>query len=198
MNLREARMRADLTQAELARKLGLTQGTVYSWEKKRRVPEKYAEKLSQVLQKLHTSVGKPAGYREVNLADSISKARRYHGLSQAALGQRLGVSQGAVYNWEKKGRVPEKHIAGLSRVLSLGSFNSRGDQHTSRKPISAAKRYRVMKRDGFACVKCGSSGREARLEIDHKKPVAAGGTDSEDNLQTLCQRCNRGKRDDIE
>jgi 5-methylcytosine-specific restriction endonuclease McrA len=36
------------------------------------------------------------------------------------------------------------------------------------------------------------------LEVDHKVPVAQGGSDALDNLQTLCVDCNRGKRNSSE
>lgn len=64
-----------------------------------------------------------------------------------------------------------------------------------REPLGLAKRYQVMKRDGFQCSICGASGAESRLEIDHKIPIAEGGSDGMDNLQTLCFNCNRGKSD---
>lgn len=67
-----------------------------------------------------------------------------------------------------------------------------------REPTGLSKRYNVMKRDGFQCVLCGASGKDAQLEIDHITPVAAGGADSMENLRTLCFKCNRGKRDQIE
>ena len=64
-----------------------------------------------------------------------------------------------------------------------------------REPIGLAKRFSVMKRDGFQCVFCGNSGKDARLEIDHIIPVSSGGGCEMKNLQTLCFDCNRGKRD---
>ena len=35
------------------------------------------------------------------------------------------------------------------------------------------------------------------LEIDHIIPIAKGGQTVEDNLQTLCWKCNRAKSDKI-
>lgn len=61
--------------------------------------------------------------------------------------------------------------------------------------ISAAKRLRVYKRDGFACVECGYTG--ANLTLDHKVPRSKGGTDAESNLQTMCQPCNAAKADSV-
>jgi hypothetical protein len=67
-----------------------------------------------------------------------------------------------------------------------------------REPLGLSKRYFVLKRDGFQCVLCGASGKDAQLEIDHILPVSAGGKDNLENLRTLCFKCNRGKRDTIE
>lgn len=74
-----------------------------------------------------------------------------------------------------------------------------------RRYVSAEMRERVMKRDNYTCQICGISrgyidhfmpglGDYLLLEVDHILPVAAGGSgESEDNLQTLCWRCNRKK-----
>lgn len=57
-------------------------------------------------------------------------------------------------------------------------------------------RYDVMKRDGFRCRLCGASQKDGvRLEVDHIRPVSKGGKTEMSNLRTLCERCNRGKRD---
>jgi len=73
-----------------------------------------------------------------------------------------------------------------------------GEDKSTRKALSIRKRFFVMKRDSFSCKKCRASGPGVRLEVDHVIPVAQGGTDSLDNLQTLCFECNRGKRDSLE
>jgi len=62
--------------------------------------------------------------------------------------------------------------------------------------LSDDKRYDIMKRDGFRCCICGAKAADGiRLEVDHIKPVSQGGKSTQDNLQTLCERCNKGKRD---
>lgn len=59
-----------------------------------------------------------------------------------------------------------------------------------------SKRFLIMRRDEFRCQLCGASSQDgARLEIDHKVPVAHGGTDEDANLWTLCSTCNKGKTD---
>lgn len=62
-----------------------------------------------------------------------------------------------------------------------------------REPMGLSKRYAVLNRDGFLCVLCGASGKNAKLEVDHKMPVSSGGSNAMNNLQTLCFKCNRGK-----
>ena len=66
---------------------------------------------------------------------------------------------------------------------------------TRRRSVGRAKRYNVLERDGFRCVKCGDDARTTTLEVDHIIPFVGGGSCDEDNLQTLCFDCNRGKRD---
>ena len=63
-----------------------------------------------------------------------------------------------------------------------------------RTSISSKTRFAIFKRDLYCCRICGNSAsNEIRLEVDHKIPVAKGGTNSEENLWTLCFDCNRGK-----
>ena len=65
-----------------------------------------------------------------------------------------------------------------------------------RGTLSVRKRFLVFERDRYRCRICGRSGIE--LEVDHVVPVAQGGSDASDNLQTLCFDCNRGKRQSSE
>ena len=71
----------------------------------------------------------------------------------------------------------------------------RSGPHRRSRSISLRKRFYVMNRDSFTCQLCRVSG--VRIEVDHIVPVARGGTDAMDNLQTLCFDCNRGKRDSL-
>ena len=54
----------------------------------------------------------------------------------------------------------------------------------------------IKQRDNFTCCQCGNSifkEPNLLLEIDHIVPIAKGGLTIEDNLQTLCWKCNRSK-----
>lgn len=66
-----------------------------------------------------------------------------------------------------------------------------------REALSLRKRFFVLKRDHFACVRCGASGMGVRLEVHHRFPFAKGGSDTLVNLETLCYDCNRGQRDSV-
>lgn len=63
-----------------------------------------------------------------------------------------------------------------------------------RKSVNNIK-WMVFKRDNFTCQKCGS---QELLELDHIVPISKGGKEKEKNYQTLCQKCNRKKKDRIE
>lgn len=62
--------------------------------------------------------------------------------------------------------------------------------------MTSKLREKIKQRDGYACKKCKVSVAQEPnllLEIDHIIPVSRGGMTAEDNLQTLCWRCNRSK-----
>jgi hypothetical protein len=62
--------------------------------------------------------------------------------------------------------------------------------------MTQALRKFIKERDDYTCQEFGISSYSERnllLEIDHIIPLAKGGITSEDNLQTLCWKCNRSK-----
>lgn len=59
-------------------------------------------------------------------------------------------------------------------------------------------RYNVLKRDNFRCCICGATANDGvKLHVDHIVPVSKGGKTVMNNLQTLCERCNKGKSNKI-
>ena len=62
--------------------------------------------------------------------------------------------------------------------------------------MTSALRKHILERDNYTCRQCGVSTHDEPhllLEVDHIIPVSKGGMTTEDNLQTLCWRCNRTK-----
>ncbi len=83
----------------------------------------------------------------------------------------------------------------LETKLTAGAFAK--EQRTL---MTKKLREFIKNRDNFTCRNCGNSTHvepNLLLEIDHIIPVAKGGYTVEDNLQTLCWKCNRKKSDKI-
>lgn len=59
-----------------------------------------------------------------------------------------------------------------------------------RERIPDSVRLFVWQRDQGKCVKCGGA---EKLEFDHTIPIAKGGSNTERNIQLLCEQCNRAK-----
>ena len=59
-----------------------------------------------------------------------------------------------------------------------------------RPKIQKQVKRSVWQRDKGCCVECGS---KEKLEYDHIIPLSKGGSDTERNIQLLCERCNRMK-----
>ena len=59
----------------------------------------------------------------------------------------------------------------------------------SNKPhVLYSQRNRIKRRDGHTCQRCGAQ--DVDLEVNHIIPVAEGGDNSDDNLESLCIPCH--------
>ncbi len=76
----------------------------------------------------------------------------------------------------------------------LASALGDGDASLTRERISTEVRRAVWIRDQGMCARCKS---RERLEYDHIVPVARGGSNTERNIELLCEVCNRAKSDAI-
>ena len=85
----------------------------------------------------------------------------------------------------------EKRVQKLSKLSSL---ENRMSKAAKRQPISDEVRMFVWQRDKGRCVQCGSN---EKLVFDHIIPAAKGGSNTERNLQILCELCNRTKSDSM-
>lgn len=84
-----------------------------------------------------------------------------------------------------------KFVAYLSETVKF-----RKSVAGQRALMTSKLRQQIKERDNFTCRQCGVSLKDEPhllLEIDHIVPVSKGGLTTEDNLQTLCWRCNRSK-----
>lgn len=97
----------------------------------------------------------------------------------------------------------EKFIKNIVKYIHKNWFlietfynrNGRFDFNTSKKRESInVIKWKIFKRDNFTCQSCGS---QELLELDHIIPISKNGKEEEKNYQTLCQSCNRKKKDKI-
>lgn len=93
----------------------------------------------------------------------------------------------------------EENIVELIKVLE-SKLTAKAFAKEQRALMTKKLREYIKKRDNFTCCNCGNSTYKEPnllLEIDHIIPVAKGGCTEEDNLQTLCWKCNRAKSDKV-
>lgn len=93
----------------------------------------------------------------------------------------------------------EETIAELIQVLE-SKLTASAFAKEQRTLMTKKLREHIKSRDHFTCRICGNSTAiepNLLLEIDHIIPVAKGGRTVEENLQTLCWKCNRAKSDKI-
>lgn len=93
----------------------------------------------------------------------------------------------------------EDTIVALVRILE-SKLTASAFAKEQRALMTKKLRTFIKTRDNFTCCTCGNSTHtepNLLLEIDHIIPVAKGGCTVEDNLQTLCWKCNRAKSDKI-
>lgn len=63
----------------------------------------------------------------------------------------------------------------------------------TRESIGVALRFYILRRDNYTCQYCGARAPDAALHVEHRTPVAEGGTNDPENLCAACVRCNLGK-----
>ncbi len=61
-------------------------------------------------------------------------------------------------------------------------------------PVTDSLRFRVLKAAGGRCQLCGITAKQCPLDVDHIIPRSRGGKTELANLQALCSKCNRSKR----
>jgi hypothetical protein len=67
---------------------------------------------------------------------------------------------------------------------------SEDEERESDRYVPVAVKISVWRRDEGKCVECGS---KEKLEYDHIIPISRGGSNTERNVQLLCEKCNRKK-----
>lgn len=109
-------------------------------------------------------------------------------------------------NWSNTLKLFENHFSlPADYPISYLEQNMLKNNKNKREAISPKLRAKILDRDGYKCCDCGAKpepGNDVKLEIHHKKPVKNSdgqteGLNDEENLQALCQTCNRGRSNKI-
>ena len=89
------------------------------------------------------------------------------------------------YSLEYYKRFPEKSVAASNRRRALKYASE--TTHTEEEWQELKAFY------NFKCLRCGAQEPDIKLTRDHVIPLTQGGSDSIDNIQPLCARCNSKK-----
>jgi hypothetical protein len=87
-------------------------------------------------------------------------------------------------------RAENRQRAKIAVAVGLMDHVEQLSEHGRREPIPDDVKVFVWQRDRGACVNCGG---RSQLEFDHVVPLSMGGSNTERNLQLLCEACNRAK-----
>ncbi|MFZ3207366.1 MAG: tetratricopeptide repeat protein [Geobacteraceae bacterium] len=100
--------------------------------------------------------------------------------SEAALAKNRILKEEAEIRIKKDLQAAAEYIASCTRP----------SDRRQRQPLRNYVKKYVWNRDGGCCVECAS---KEKLEYDHIIPHSKGGSDTERNIQLLCEKCNRSK-----
>lgn len=84
-------------------------------------------------------------------------------------------------------RSKAKIIRGPSKAKTVSKIRRSRSQSYGNLSDWMAIRSTVLSRDGYKCVKCGST---SNLQVDHIIEVSRGGSNAMYNLRTLCAICH--------
>ena len=130
---------------------------------------------------------------EIWLSDQSHRSQHVINVEHVAfVGQTPEPYQRADGRWSVRLKCPDGRER---RFISRGRepIQSEHRQKGVRVAMSVNLRFTILRRDEYTCQYCGRSAPEVELEIDHRIPVADGGTDDPDNLVAACVDCNAGK-----
>ncbi len=108
------------------------------------------------------------------------------------------MSGGPIVQWKPLGSFSPSEYRAFLEERRLKPVKARKRKRKrkrrARGQLSAALRFQVLERDGFACRYCGRAPADGvQLHVDHVLPVSSGGGDDLGNLLTSCADCNLGK-----
>ena len=137
-----------------------------------------------ILKNYRDRVIKELGFKKIRLSDLYFPVYTFQYVS-------AGGNSASKFDLEFNLKELERFIGYLADLVKF-----RNSVAGQRSLMTSKLREQIKVRDGYTCQICNlSTADEANLllEIDHIIPLSKGGITSENNLQTLCWKCNRTK-----
>jgi hypothetical protein len=157
------------------------------------------------LQKTRTPANIPEEDLYQNLEEiwiKLGRQPRYHEVQKPLSKYHVGTYENRFGAWRK---ALEEFVAYINNEETTSSEEAikniaiePSTRHKTKRNINWRLRFIVMRRDNFKCKNCGRSPAtdpSIILHVDHVKAWASGGETVQENLQTLCSKCNIGKSD---
>ena len=149
------------------------------------IPDK---ELFENLRTIWTSLGRQPSYSEAKVPLSRYSAGTYE--------NRFGSWSEALTKFFEWVNLDEEIETSTVQVPNESATTPTKILKRTKREISDRLRFRILVRDGFICLSCGSSPLKTpgtELHVDHVIPWSNGGETVAENLQTKCLRCNLGK-----
>lgn len=124
----------------------------------------------------------------------LEEARREEQIKQREIQREIDYKEKVKRELLEKQRKIQLESEAIQELINSGQINEAFSIQNKRQPIPSHIKEAVWKRDKQSCVICGSKN---NLEFDHNIPFSKGGSNSINNIQLLCQNCNRKKSNKI-
>ncbi len=131
-------------------------------------------------------------YYEKRVKEMPLKVLKRHGIIEAD-GQLLSLTA-AKLTLEQKANIRMLCEQRLQSFVQKRGIKLWDYRLLDEEPIPDSLRFQVLKAAGGRCQLCGIAAKERPLDVDHIKPRSRGGRTEPANLQALCSKCNRSKR----
>ena len=137
----------------------------------------------------------------LNLADvwgCLGRQPRYQEMTRKISKFSVGTYENRFGSWNKALRAFINYIENNADDLPVEKIEKKSAENRTPRNINWRLRAKVLIRDNCICQMCGASPAkdpDVILHVDHVTPWSKGGETVEENLRTLCSKCNIGKSD---
>lgn len=163
--------------------------------------DKYIAEFEQLNEKTDNVEIEKIGFKENKFNKLERKIINQYKISDKIYKISIKVTVEYISPYNKENRASKSRVVEYQELCDLYMEWRNGKKYAEtskreRSYMSDDLRFDVLKRDNYKCKICGIASKDgAKLHVDHIVPVSKGGKTTLSNLQTLCDRCNKGKSD---